>query len=537
MPIIRQASAPLRLSILSFMLAGASLLADEPTSTAPAEPAAHILLQEDFRTWSGTPQTPGVRMLETNLPTTTVQDTPPRVTQGVPRAFVRALPVEPQWEDGRLNIAVNEVGQGLHRVFADPVPFDHTTHALVMRMTTFTDAALAGTNSIAVRLWAQRGQGPNHHRERMELSTHFNAHARGARQIYPNAYHVRDGYETWAMPEGTNARRAGIYYRLGAEGRNDEIRGGGAVPKAYYWTWKGLEWPKGWASPVGGGMYEPTREADALSDRIGGHVYTTTAVYRRAQATLTDDPNRFATQVDVQGARASGRVLLQAPLPPVIEELCLLLRSELTPEGQTWFALAKHADGGVPLLGVADVHVSLVPRADATLDGVVDAADWHLLREHAGRTYALHMHGDASGDGVVGLDDVFVMARQWSAASGGADPDPTLWQASVDASGVVTVHLPAGSALHAWEIVLIDPEAEEITADTDLLPWEDAVAFRSPRRVGMANLVEPYRVGEAAVDVPLLTLPGLQAWQAQLRIQTALGVEARRLPVVAVEAE
>lgn len=525
------------LSLFLGLLAIPRLHADEPV-TGPV-----VLVDEDFRTWDGSAKPHGLEMLPRNLPTTLVRDTPHRAEQGVPRAFTRDLTVEPQFDDGLFNITLSEVEQGANRIFKTPVPFDHDTQALVMRMTTFTDALLQSTNSTAVRLWVQRGQGYNYYHERLELANYFNANPRGNRQVHPTGYFAVDNYETWALPEGTNRRRTGIYHRIAAEGRNDEIRGGRNQIAGYYWTWRGLDWRMGWENPVGGAMYEPSDVPEELAERIGEQVFTTTVVARRQDTALEGFPTRFATQVDVQAPRTSGRIVLQSPLPRAIGEIRLILRSEVPAEGKTWYAISKHVEDNPPVVGVADVHVSLVPRADATLDGIVDEADWNVLRENAGTTDAIHQQGDANGDGVVDLEDAFWMARQWSAALDDGDPDPTLWQSWTDADGVVKVRVPAGTALYAWQLILVKPEgdkipvADDLPADiTPLMEDEGAMVVRTSRSVGMANLVAPFEAGEEDVDLSLVSLPDLKAWQALLRVQTTLGSQARIMPVV-VETE
>ncbi len=364
-----------------------------------------ILLDVDFTIDDLGLDQAGIRMLASNIPSTSIRSLPHR---GV-RALVRDLSVQPEMRDGVLNIAANEVGQGLHRVFDGGVPLCVDHQVLVMRLRVFSDAALTGTNSIAVRLWAQSGFGPNNHRERMELSAHFNAHPRGSRQVYPNAYRVRDGWETWAMPEGTNDRRAGIYYRLAAEGRRHEIRGVDSVRRGYYWTWQGLDWPKGWAAPLGGGLYDPSALPLALN-----HSYTIKAVFRRdVRQSVTGLPCSFATVVDIVAPQGEGRVKLDASIPDRIHEVRLILRSELLGQKQDWAAMATLPEGQSPYLGVEQASVQLLSRADATLDGVVDEQDWQVLRAHFGRSEGvLHYHGDALGDGQVGLNDIYYIVLQ-----------------------------------------------------------------------------------------------------------------------------
>ncbi|TVR12840.1 MAG: hypothetical protein EA401_08300 [Planctomycetota bacterium] len=453
---------------------------------------------------------PDVIPLSSNLPSTGVRELPHRQTT----ALVRDLTVQPEDADGGLNIAANEVGQGLKRTFAQGVPVDWAEQALVMRLRVFSDAALAGTNSIAVRLWAQNGFGPNQHHERMELSAHFNANPRGARQVYPNAYRVRDGWETWAMPEGTNSRRAGIYYRLGAEGRRDEIRGGNAVPRGHYWTWEGLDWPKGWASPLGGGLYNPEDLPAALEGS-----YTLTAIFRRDAEAVSDLPFAFATAVDVQVPGGDGRVHLDTPMPERIQEVRLILRSEIPNPEHGWPAQITLPEGQSPQLGVEQASVRLLPRADANMDGLVDGRDWQLLREHFGREDdALHYHGDAIGDGRVNLDDAFLMARQWSNADTWNDPDPSQWWAEIDAAGHLRLHLPAGSQVLAWQLV---------DAPDDWQPPQLLGDGAARGAAGEANLVEPLRIVEAT-SLNLGVMPE-SVERLRLRLQTHRGQSALTL--------
>lgn len=490
--------------------------------------SAKVLVEVSFREGEEAVVGTGLVSLPGSLPGTGLRPTPHRADQGVPQALVRDLREEPQWPDGRLQIARNEVEQGMKRVFAPSVPFDPSEQVLVMRVTTFSDATTGGTNSIGVRLWVQHGLGPNEHRERMELSTHFNAHQRGSRQVYPNAYYVRDGWETWAMPEGTNSRRAGIYYRLGAEGRNEEIRGPQAVPQGYYWTWQGLQWPKGWTPPVGGGLYEPP-PSDA-THFPGNGLYTTTAVWARTERPLPGDPHRFSSRVDVMAPRGEGRVLLEAPLPEQIDEVRLILRSESPGEGRDWLMTAGRSDDDPLFLGVADMKVALLSRADVNLDGLVDQADWEILLQHAGKTDALHGHGDLTGDGRVGINDGFFLAARMAEQSSDQALPSEQWRAWQDSSGQVHLRVPVGGQLYGWQM---ENRTDKFRPDhLQAVFSETAMREQTPQRIGEMDLRHPVRTeGEEVLDLNFGPILAGTDTILRMRIQAGLGQEAMILPI------
>lgn len=499
----------------------ASLLVLLPLSRA-AEPF-RILVEEDFR--SGEIHAPDWRPLPNPLPGTGLQPTPGRAAQGVPHALVRDLREAPLWPDGRLNIARNEVEQGMHQVWDPGILFDPAEALLVMRTTTFSDATTGGTNSIAVRLWVQRDTGPNLHKERMELSTHFNAHPRGSRQVYPNAYVVRDGWETWAMPEGNNSRRAGIYYRLAAEGRNEEIRGPLAVPLGHYWDWQGLDWPRGWTPPLGGGLFPPPpRDATVFP---GGGLYTTTAIFVRTSEALPEFPHEFATRVDLLAPRHRGRITLLAPLPREINEIRLILRSETPPEGREWL-LAEGADPAAPLwLGVADVRVWLTSRADVNLDGRVDLQDWEALRQGQDRDAPLHTDGDLLGSGSVDLADAFFLAARLP-ESDAERPPPEAWTARFAEDGTLRLHAPPQSRLYAWR--LIPPEGDAIEAELLSEFGTGGLQRQGPGEVGAADLRNPW-LSDRGSEKSLARLPSPLRSGFRILLQPGPGVPAITLPV------
>lgn len=496
-------------------------------SLTRAEPG--VLLDVDFREGEDAAAAAGLLPLEEGLPGTGLRTVPHRAGQGVPQALVRDLREQPLWQDGRLQIARNEVEQGMHRVFSPARPLDPAEEVLVMRSTTFSDASTGGTNSIGVRLWVQNGRGPNEHRERMELSTHFNLHARGSRQVYPNAYVVREGWETWAMPEGTNSRRAGIYYRLAAEGRNAEIRGADAVPLGFYWTWEGLDWPQGWRPPVGGGLYEPpARGADVFP---GDGLYSVTAIWARSEQALAGQPHAFATRVDLLAPRGEGRVLLEAPLPPQVEEIRILLRSETPAAGRDWVRIEGLEKEDALFLGVADARVAIHPRADVNLDGQVDLDDWDVLRLHAGKAEALHIHGDLTGDGRVGLADAFFLAARLPAGPRQNPISPEQWRAWRDAENRLVLHVPAGGRMYGWMLDAREP-LHKADSFTDVF-GEGALREISENRLGEINLRHPFSATEAQA-VPLSSGPVLEgmAFPVTIRILTRPGAEALTLPVM-----
>ena len=504
------------------MCAGLGLLTAFAVSADP-----RVLVDEDFRNGPDEIRTPGWVMLADPLPGTGIRPVPARETLGVPHALVRSLREAPLWPDGRLQIARNEVGQGMHRVMDPPVPLNPAEEVLVMRMTTFADATTGGTNSIAVRLWVQSGPGPNDHRERMELSTHFNAHARGSRQVYPNAYTVRDGWETWAMPEGINSRRAGIYYRLAAEGRNEDIRSREAVDRGFYWTWQGLDWRRGWLPPLGGALYPPP-EADG-EPFPGGGIYTTTAVFARADVPLSFETHRFRTRVDVLAPRKSGRVVLDAPLPESVDEVRLLLRSETPGEGREWLYADPAHPPEDPLLGVADVRAVILSRADVNLDGQVDADDWHIMRDHAGKTDALHTHGDVTGDGRVDLEDAFFLAARLRSELEADTPPAEKWRAQRDEQGNLQIRIPPGGRLYGWQLQREDGpmQADGLTP----LFTDEAMRIADPEQIGEMDLANPLTAGEEGLTLSAGVLAAPETGRLYLRIQTAPGQSALRLPV------
>jgi hypothetical protein len=487
-----------------------------------------VLLDVDFRQGDEALSSAGLMPLEGGLPGTGLRDVPHRSGQGAVRAWVRDLREAPLWPDGRLDIARNEVQQGLHRVFSTPRPFNPAEEVLVMRTTTFSDASTGGTNSIAVRLWVQNGLGPNEHRERLELSTHFNLHPRGARQVYPNAYFVRDGWETWAMPEGNNSRRAGVYYRLAAEGRNDEIRGPLAVPLGFYWTWEGLSWAKGWQPPLGGGLYEPpVRSAEIFP---GEGLYTVTTVWARTETALPGDPHRFTSRVDVLAPRHEGRVLLEAPLPEQVEEIRLILRSE-TPSGdRSWVKTSDRSEGDDLFLGVTDAGVSIHPRADVNLNGEVNLEDWDVLLSYAGKEEALHVHGDLMGDGRVGVADAFFLAARLSSPEQDSAA-PELWRAWRDADGRLMLRIPPGGRLYAWMLEIPEPLPDPAA----IIPvfGKGALTESGGQRLGGANLREPLFDNDGTSrELKLGNISFRDNSQQTLRIQTRLGSEALTLPIL-----
>ncbi len=539
------------MSFLIGLVAAVVVAAVVGCAEAPETPRSVSLVNEDFTRWTGRPATPGLEILTAEMPGTGVRDVPARAQQGVPTALVRNLAEVPRLPDDRLDIYRNEVAQGARRRFDAGVPFDHSEQALVIRTTSFCDAALTGTNSLAVRVWVQSGFGPNEHRERMELSTHFNAHARGSRQVYPNAYMVRDGWETWAMPEGTNGRRAGIYYRMAEQGRNEVIRGPEAVLRGYYWTWADLHWPAGWEEPLGGAMYEPMDiddegAAEELGKALGEEAFAVTAVFRRGDESLADLTGRdedVDTLVDVDAPRHTGRVPLRVALPSQIDEVRILLRGDEPPE-RGWAALAPHADEEEVLLGVADVRVDLVPLADATLDGKVDECDWRVLREHFGRADdALMFHGDATGDGRVGMDDVMVMVRQWSSPDSPPPADLTDLQAKVGPQdGHLRVHLPADVPLYAFDLRAVGSAKPLLGNELRRVFGDESVSELDEARIGAARLDSPMveassepRTVDLGAVIPADEASDRDAFHITLAVSR--GREPVRVPVWQPEAE
>ena len=519
-------------SILSLStLFGALLLAGSGCQTIAEPEKDSVLLQADFRDPDLRQESdPSWDFLPNRLPGTGIRPTPHREDQGVSQALVRSLQEAPLWPDGSLQITRNEVEQGIHRTFPEAVPFDPQEEILLMRTTTFADATTGGTNSIAVRLWVQSGFGPNEHRERMELSTHFNHHARGSRQVYPNAYYVRDGWETWAMPEGTNSRRAGVYYRLGSEPRNNEIRGRNAVARGFYWTWDGLRWPIGWEPPLGAALYEPPAGKNASFQGTG--LYTTTALFRQTEQALPGDPRAFATAVDIIAPRSEGRVLLEAPLPRKIDEVRLILRSQTPSEDRDWVVPESEDPISDPLLGVSEVTARLLSRADVNLDGTVDVRDWEVLRENQNRFPALHHHGDLIGDGIVGLGDAFFLARRLPADQK-AQPvkNPEQWEALLDENNRLHLRIPSDGLLYGWKLVtngedLSDFEIENIFA-------ESALRQMGPGIVGEMDVKTPWKNREADSRKILLGAfaSSPERNQVILIIQARLGYPAISLPL------
>ena len=471
------------------------------------------------RSWSYMPD---------QLPGTGIRPTPHREVQGVRKALVRSLQEEPLWPEGSLQITRNETEQGIHRTFPESVPFNPDEEILLLRTTTFADATTGGTNSIAVRLWVQSGLGPNEHRERVELSTHFNHHERGSRQVYPNAYYVRDGWETWAMPEGTNSRRAGVYYLLGAEPRNDEIRGSEAVEKGFYWTWDGLHWPSGWEAPLGGALYEPPDDEDDSFQGTG--LYTTTAIYRQTEQRLSKDPHSFATSVDIRAPRSEGRVMLESPLPREIDEVRLILRSQTPPEGRDW-TLPKQPLLEEPLLGVVKAEALVLPRADINLDGKVDFKDWSVLLKNQSRQDALHHHGDLTGNQQVDLRDAFFLAARLP-IKGPPQSQAALedWQAWTNDRNEVYLQVPAGGKVYGW---MVKSEGNDLSRfSVTGLFGDKSFSYGDEQQVGEVNLTTPFRnTGTQTKAVKLGQLQKENEWSGKMKVQTNLGTPATTLPL------
>ncbi|MCH8475922.1 MAG: hypothetical protein LAT55_11935 [Opitutales bacterium] len=520
----------IRTLLWPFTLSGIILFSGKACTTVASTEKEATLLEADFRDPGLTTESPrSWQFLPDPLPGTGLRATPHRAAQGVPQAFVRSLNEEPLWPDGSLQITRNEVEQGLHRLFPQAIPFDPEEEILLMRTTTFADATTGGTNSIAVRLWVQSGLGPNNHRERMELSTHFNHHQRGSRQVYPNAYVVRDGWETWAMPEGTNSRRAGIYYHLGTEPRNEEIRSREAVAKGYYWTWEGLDWPGGWQPPLGGALYAPPANDEALFQ--GDGLYTTTALFRQSDQALSTDLHRFATEVDIQAPRHEGRISLKAPLPREIEEVRLILRSQTPGEGRKWVHPDPANPLEDPLLGVADVTAQILSRADVNLDGTVDLEDWETMVAHQEKRPALHYHGDLTGDGIVGLSDAFFLAARLPRQTDKAPIALEDWQALLGEEGEIFLQVPAGGKVYGWKIIA--PSEALPSLREEGLFGENALRQSNEQQIGEANLANPFQGdGDSPEKIKLGRLPSSsEIPDLQIKVQPGLGVPALTLPL------
>ncbi|MCC5789886.1 MAG: hypothetical protein JJT75_09635, partial [Opitutales bacterium] len=515
---------------LPLALSGIFLLCAKACTTAASPEKEAILLEADFRNPDlMTEAERSWKFLPDPLPGTGIRQTPHRAAQGVPQALVRSLNEEPLWPDGSLQITRNEVEQGLHRIFPEAISFDPKEEILLMRTTTFADATTGGTNSIAVRLWIQSGLGANEHRERMALSTQFNHHQRGSRQVYPNAYMVRDGWEAWAMPEGTNSRRAGIYYRLGTEPRNEEIRGAEAVAKGYYWTWEGLDWPIGWQPPLGGALYAPPANDEAPFR--GDGLYTTTALFRQSDQALSTDPHRFATEVDIQAPRHEGRISLKAPLPRKIEEVRLILRSQTPAEGRDWVHPNPENPLEDPLLGVADVTAQILSRADVNLDGTVDLEDWHTMVANHEQRPALHYHGDVTGNGEVGLSDAFFLAARLPRQTDKAPAVLEDWQALLGEEGEIFLQVPVGGKVYGWKIVAPSGTLPPLHEGT--LLGEDSLRQTNEQQIGEANLAKPFQGdGDSPGKRKLGRLSSSsETSDLQIKVQPGLGVPALTLPL------
>ncbi len=408
------------------------------TACAAPGPETQIFIDEDLRDGTGRFNDPQMRLLETSLPSTGVKATPHRAQQGVPMALVRNMAEQPTFADGRLNIYANEVGQGAIRRFEDRPPrFDHEKKVLFIEQITFADAARSGTNTVGIRIWVQQGDGANEHEKRLVLSSHFNTHAAGSRQLWPTLYHVHEGRERWTMPEGTISRRAGLFYRLAAEGRNEELHGERAVERGIYWDWAGLDWPRGWAPPIGQALYEAGEDRSAIAQRLGANVFHATAIFRRGpqrvDSTGDGEGDAWNTLVELIGPATAGRIALDGPLPERIDEVRLLLRSVPPENPDEWEAMAPGIDPQSPLLGIARVRIGITRPADFTLSGTVEAADYRRLREHFGREDgALMIHGDADGDGRVDIDDFFALITQWQGHLPAEPAPPAHWHVQVN---------------------------------------------------------------------------------------------------------
>lgn len=518
-------------SILSLStLFGALLLAGSGCQTIAETEKDSVLLQADFRDPDLRQEShPSWDFLPNRLPGTGIRPTPHREDQGLSQALVRSLQEAPLWPDGSLQITRNEVEQGIHRTFPEAVPFDPQEEILLMRTTTFADATTGGTNSIAVRLWVQSGFGPNEHRERMELSTHFNHHPRGARQVYPNAYVVRDGWETWAMPEGTNGRRAGVYYLLGAEPRNDEIRSRQAVRQGFYWTWEGLRWPTGWESPLGGALYAPPSSPDQPFQ--GDGLYTTTAVFRQSDQPLPGFPHEYATSVDLIAPRTEGRITLESPLPRRIDEVRLILRSEKPSGDREWIRPEQDTELDDPLLGVVEVQAQILSRADANMDGQVDLNDWDVLWRHQNRENALHHHGDLTGDGRVGLADAFYLAARLPQSEQRSRVALEEWRAWVDAESQIHLQIPGNAKVYGWKVISAENPLPK--ANLESLLGELALTEINRDSLGEADLRNPYQNNrKKPLQVMLGSFSaGEDRGNFLVKIQADSGVPAITLPL------
>lgn len=524
-----------------FMLMICGGLALALTACATPEAESRILVDEDFREWTGQFNDPRMRMLETNLASTGVEPTPHREGQGVPQALVRNMAKAPRFEDGTLNIYRNEVGQGSIRRFERHAPrFDPDRHVVFIEQITFADAALSGTNSIGTRIWVQQGDGPNDHETRLSLSSHFNTHGQGSRQLYPAIYHVHEGTETWSMPEGNNDRRAGRFYRLAAEGRNEELHGEEAVERGIYWDWQNLEWPLGWAEPLGGALYEPDDEADAIASQLNDDVFAATAIFRRGDeridTTGDGEADVWNTHVEIEAPRTAGRLALQGPLPRQIDEVRLLLRSDAVDDPEDWDALSPDAEPDRPLLGIARARIGITRKADFDLSGHVDGDDYAILRQHFGKDEgALMFHGDATGDGRVDIDDYFMLIEQWQEpldeSDRDTDGDEAQWHVEINRdSGEVRLVPRSPEA----QLLGFDIEAEgdgAFDAEAVEHPFPDDLYAATGGRISGGALVpaaEPQALGEVVADSDELG-------QLRFRYVSDVGGPVREGPVVLID--
>lgn len=488
-------------------------------------PESHLLVDEDFTRASGALRDPKLRMLETNLPRTGLAEVPHRAGAGAGRALVRYPADEPQWPDGRLNIYANEVGQGMVRFFDRPRRLDPVTEVLFIEQETFADLALPGTNQLGTRVWIQHGRGPIGHRERVELSTHFTSHVRGSRQLWPTMYFVRDGRETWAMPEGAISRAAYHFYALAAEGRNEELHGPQAREQGIYWTWEGLTWPRGWAPPVGGGLFEPSENPVEVAERIAGKPFAVRAVYRQGGQPLDTDgdgeADSMTTLVEVEGPRHAGRISIQAPLPAQIDEVRLLLRSQRPADGDERVARVTGVDASDAVLGFARIRVGITRAADFNLDGRVDEGDFEVLARHFGKAEDARLtQGDATADGRVGIDDLFRLLELWQGTVAGR-AGRGQWQALVDRESghVVLVNRSAAGRTPLLAFSVTGPEGTLAIVDKpERLPsgW---VWQADSEQIGAGGIV----LVSGQVDLGRILPPGTDLNSLEFRYVTGFG--------------
>jgi hypothetical protein len=110
---------------------------------------------------------------------------------------------------------------------------------------------------------------------------------------------------------------------------------------------------------------------------------------------------------------------------------------------------AANLDGG----SIAnDVTLTVMPRGDVTLDGLINRADvarivsnWNAVGGFA--------EGDLDGDGRVGLDDLMIVHRNWGklpASAAAAVPEPATWTMLLTMTAVIAAgRRPLGLARRA----------------------------------------------------------------------------------------